>query len=406
MAIDVVHVAYTKAPADPRVRRAAAAASTAGLRVVVVALRHSGERAVERSQGVVIARLAGRRTRGSFLSYLLQYAAFTIRCRILLSRHRQFRRARLAHVHTLPDFLIFCAIPLRHRGARLVLDLHEILPEFIGTKFPGWAGKAMARAAIVLERWARRQSNATVTVNRPIARLLEVRAPARSQAPLVIHNTPDPADFGDVRPPGPPPNQTGNALRCVYHGTITALYGLDIAVHGVVAASRRGVQVHFTIIGDGPDREHLQGLVRSLDAQRHISFVEPQPPEWLRLQLPTFDAGIVPTRLDGMTRYSLSNKLLEYVHLGVPILAARLPSYIEYFSESSAWFWTPNDSGALAAALIAFTGAASSERLARAREAQSALAAIAWPRERLRLLSLYHSLMATSEPTAEVGRYS
>ena len=401
MAVDVVHVAYTKAPADPRVRRAATAASTAGLRVVVVALRHSGERAVERSQGVVIARLPGRRTRGSFLSYFLQYAAFTIRCRVLLSRHRQFRRARLAHIHTLPDFLIFSAIPLKHRGARLVLDLHEILPEFVGTKFTGWAGKAMARAAIILERWARRQSDATVTVNRPIARLLEGRAPAQAHAPLVIHNTPDPVDFGNVRLPGPPPNGTENTLRCVYHGTITALYGLDIAVRGVVAALRQGIQVHFTIIGDGPDRERVQGLVRSLDAQRHVSFIEPQPPEWLRLQLRSFDAGIVPTRLDGMTRYSLSNKLLEYIHLGVPILAARLPSYIEYFSESSAWFWTPNDSDALAGALVAFTEAASSERLARAREAQGALAAIAWSGERQRLLSLYKDLMATSEPSAE-----
>ena len=95
-----------------------------------------------------------------------------------------------------------------------------------------------------------------------------------------------------------------------------------------------------------------------------------------------------------MTRYSLSNKLLEYVHLGLPLLAARLPSYRHYLTEDTAWFWTPGDAADFARAIGEFASAEPDERIARARRAQQALAAIAWPRERDRLLGVYRELLA------------
>jgi glycosyltransferase involved in cell wall biosynthesis len=282
---------------------------------------------------------------------------------------------------------------LRRRRAKVVLDLHEIFPEFVASKFPGPAGQLLTWVATAIERWARRQADATITVNHPIARLLDHRAPAEAPPQVVIHNTPDPAEFGNPRDPRPAGLST---IRCVYHGTLTSLYGLDIAIRGIAASRRAGVDAHFTIIGDGPDRRALESLVQQLGPDHGVTFKDPQAPSWLKEVLPTFDAGIVPTRLDDMTRYSLSNKLLEYVHLGVPVLAARLPSYAEYFPDTSAWFWTPNDSEALARAIVGFAHAPLAERTARARAAQEAVVAIAWAGERERLISLYTGLTASS----------
>jgi glycosyltransferase involved in cell wall biosynthesis len=94
-----------------------------------------------------------------------------------------------------------------------------------------------------------------------------------------------------------------------------------------------------------------------------------------------------------MTQYSLSNKLLEYVHIGLPVIAARLPSYSEYFSDDSAWYWNPGDPESLASAITAFIAANPEERRTRVERAQASLQAIAWKGESERLVEMYADLL-------------
>jgi len=94
-----------------------------------------------------------------------------------------------------------------------------------------------------------------------------------------------------------------------------------------------------------------------------------------------------------MTRYSLSNKLLDYVHLGIPLLAARLPSYLRYFGEEMLWYFTPGDPDDLARAIRDLAAAPAAERASRARLARQAIAPYDWARERERLLAAYADLL-------------
>ncbi len=388
---DIVHLAFTVFPADTRVKREAMAASSAGRRVAVVALQAAGQPAEEDVGSVHVVRLPGRKTRGGPLAYAAQYAAFVWRCRRLLGRDARFQGVRIVHVHTLPDFLVWAAAPARRRGARVILDLHEIFPEFTASKYPGLVGRVATRIARGLERDARRRADVTITVNRPIEKLIATRDIGRVERVVLVHNSADPADFGPPRRP----EQTvrSRRLELVYHGTLTTLYGVDVAVRGVALAAARGAPVHFTILGDGPERHTLARLASDLNADLVVTFEAPIPQRALRERLARADAGIVPTRLDGMTRFSLSNKLLEYVHLGMPVLAARLPSYAHYLGEDSAWYWTPGDPEDLARAIEELAAASMEERSNRASRAQHNLEAIAWPYERARLVALYRDLL-------------
>lgn len=400
--IDVVHLAYTFFPADTRVKREALAATDSGRRVAVVALRGVEQAAEEDVGPLHVVRLSGRKTRGGPFSYLVQYATFVWRCRRLLASDPRFRAVRIVHVHTLPDFLVWAAAPARRRGARVILDLHEIFPEFTASKYPGLAGRLATWIARLLERDARRRADVTITVNRPIEKLIATRDIGRVERVVLVHNSADPADFGPPRRP----EQTvrSSRLELVYHGTLTTLYGVDVAVRGVALAAASGAPVHFTILGDGPDRHTLARLASDLNADLVVSFEAPIPQRALRERLSRADAGVVPTRLDGMTRFSLSNKLLEYVHLGLPVLAARLPSYGHYLGEDSAWYWTPGDPEDLARAIAELAAASMEERSNRASRAQHNLAAIEWPHERARLIALYRDLLHDSyEPAASTA---
>jgi glycosyltransferase involved in cell wall biosynthesis len=388
--IDIVHLVYGHYPADTRVKREVLALRATGRRLAVITVRAERERAVERIDGVVTIRVPGRKSRGGFLSYVREYGDFVLRCRRLVGSHRALGDVQVVHVHTLPDFLLWAALPAKRRGARVVFDMHEIFPEFARAQFPGLIGAAVAAVARRIERWARRRADLTITVNRPIDELLKTRPASSAEQRIVVHNTADPQDF--CRRIQDAVSLTG-PLQLVYHGTLTHLYGLDVAIRGVAQANRDGYDVRLTIIGDGPEREHLEEMARTVAKPGAIILEAPITHKMLATRLPQFHAGVVPTRLNGMTRYSLSTKLLEYVQLGMPILAADLPSYRLYFGEDSLWYWTPDDAVSLAATIGAFLKSDARERAARVARAQQRLEPLAWDVQAGILLDAYAQLL-------------
>lgn len=386
MPSEILHLVYGHYPADTRVKRELNALRASGRRCAVIAVRQEGESATQSIDGVVAIRVPGRKSRGGFLSYLLEYGDFVLRCRRLIASHRALARVKVVHVHTLPDFLMWAALPARRRGARIVFDMHEIFPEFARAKFPGIIGRVIGGLATRIERWARRRADLVITVNHPIDALLATRAPTTHERRIVVHNTADPQDFGSRTQPTV---GASGPLELVYHGTVTQLYGLDIAVRAVAAAPGNP---QLTIIGAGPERQRLEALAQSLKTSR-VHFQSPISHQELAVRLPRYHAGVVPTRLNGMTRYSLSTKLLEYVHLGIPVLAARLPSYQHYFGEDALWYWNPGDPADLVRVIQQFAAASPTERAARAQRARDAITQLAWSRQAEVLLAGYAELL-------------
>ena len=396
---DIVHIAQTQFPDDARPRREALVAAEMGARVAVVALQDGLDRRPVGHYGqVAIVRLPGERRRGSFGKYVLEYTDFLVRARALLNRDSRFGRARIIHVHTLPDFLVAAAGPARRQGARVILDMHEIFPEFARSKFGGALGRLAEPAARVVERWSRRRADVVLTVNRAIETLLRSRQGQPGERIVTLHNLADPSDFG---PEGLTNGIVTGPLRLAYHGTITRLYGLDLAVSAVAEARRRGVDVEYDIYGRGPDAEPLARQIQGLGVAERVRLMGTVSHVALRQKLPTYHAGFLPTRLDVMTRYSLSTKLLEYVHLGIPLIAPRIPTYLEYFPETAAWYFTPNQAEDAARAIVEFSHATPAERIGRAAAAQRAMAGLTWTEEAKKLREVYGELLGRGGRDAE-----
>lgn len=394
---DVVHIAHTPFPDDQRPRREALLAAATGARVAVIAAQYGLDpRPVSRYGPLTVIRLPGERRRGALGKYVLEYTGFLSRAWMLMRTDSRLNRARLVHVHSLPDFLVAAALPARRRGARILLDLHEIFPEFMAAKFPGMTGRLAEPLVRAAERWSRRQADVVLTVNQETRAVLAAR-PARPGERLeVVHNTPDPQEFG---PTGTPTGEIHAPLRLGYHGTLTPLYGLDVAIRAVHLAEARGVAATLDVFGDGPAGPGLRQLASELGVGDAVRFHGAVSHHVLRERLPSLDAGFLPTRLDGMTRFSLSTKLLEYVHLGVPLIASALPSYLRYFPQDSAWYFRPGDATAAVDVIKAFVRAGRADRRERAVRAQEAAQTFSWPVEAARLRAIYEDLLGLPRPT-------
>jgi glycosyltransferase involved in cell wall biosynthesis len=113
--------------------------------------------------------------------------------------------------------------------------------------------------------------------------------------------------------------------------------------------------------------------------------------ERLAALLAEADAGLVPSLPEPYLQYSLSTKLLEYVALGIPVIASDLATFRSHFTDAALRFVPAGDASALADAILEISREpdAAAERAA---EAQRQAAAYAWPEQARRYLSVVDAL--------------
>ena len=83
------------------------------------------------------------------------FSSCSITAAVLAGRHLR-RRYDLVHVHNMPDFLVLAACAPRLMGARVILDIHDVVPELYVSKFNLPAGRGPGyRLMLALEQISR-----------------------------------------------------------------------------------------------------------------------------------------------------------------------------------------------------------------------------------------------------------
>ena len=128
-------VMFSSYPADPRPRRAADALIKSGASVELICLRDEGFRKRELLNGVDVRRVAVEQRRAGKFAYAYQYSAFILISAAILALRSLRRRYDLVYVHNMPDILVLSALIPKALGAKVILDLHDPMPELMTTIF-------------------------------------------------------------------------------------------------------------------------------------------------------------------------------------------------------------------------------------------------------------------------------
>src|SRR5437667_1120898 len=179
---------------DVRVRRKALALATAGYSVDVLALRSSPTRKSYTLDGAHVYTLSLGKRRGSLVRYAFEYVAFFLWALVRVTVQMRRRSYAAIDVNTLPDFLIFAAAFTRWKRAKLILDMHEVTPEFYISKYGIAENSWLVRLLKRVEKMSFGLADHVITVNEPIEDLLVDRGLPRSKS-TVIMNAADEARF-------------------------------------------------------------------------------------------------------------------------------------------------------------------------------------------------------------------
>src|SRR5262249_36762521 len=147
-------VLFSFYPNDPRPRRALEAMVREGMLVDLICLRGEGSPAREVQGSVEVFRIPLKRRRGGMLAYLYQYAAFILISSLILTWRSLSRRYHLVHVHNMPDILVLSALVPKLLGAKVILDLHDPMPELMMTIFKFEKDSWSVRLLRGIEKWS------------------------------------------------------------------------------------------------------------------------------------------------------------------------------------------------------------------------------------------------------------
>jgi glycosyltransferase involved in cell wall biosynthesis len=335
---------------EPRVEREAHAARRAGWEVDVIAMRRRGEPTVEIVDDVTVVRLPLAHMRGMGLAGTIrEYVGFTALATVTVARRHLRRPYDLLHVNNPPDFLIVAGLLPKAMGAGLIFDVHDLSSDMFEMRFGSGAVGSVAKGLLRgIERAAARTANAVVTVHEPYrAELVRRGVPEKKTA--VVMNT-----FDERLLPLNDGARDGHSFRIVYHGTVTPHYGLDILVEAFARVAAGLPDSRLDIYGEGDAVPQLRHRADELGLTERVLVVGQQLPHRDVLRaVRGASVGVIPNRPTKLNRYALSSKLFEYVALGIPVVAASLPTLRAHFSDDEVLFFKPGSSESLAEALMA-----------------------------------------------------
>jgi glycosyltransferase involved in cell wall biosynthesis len=343
----VVHAHYPLG--EVRVQREAEALIDHGYEVDIICLRIPREPAVDLYRGANIYRLPVRRHKGSGpLVQLLEYLTFFTLAFFKLTALHLRRRYDVVQVHNLPDFLVFAALVPKLTGTPIILDLHDLMPEFFASRFGVSRGSLPVRLVHLQEQLACRFANHVITVTEHWRQSL-IRRGVPADKCLVLMNLADPRIFKKPIQTG---SQDNSRFRLIYHGAIPQRYGLDLVLRAIAQVRTEIPGIHFTVIGHGEYLDELLRLTTELGLEEHVRFEKAIPVEKLPARIVTADVAVVPYHNDVFTNELLPTKLLEYAALGVPAIASRTMGISAYFDETMVQFFTPGDPHDLARCIL------------------------------------------------------
>lgn len=348
-------VLYSYYASDPRPRREAEALKSAGAQVDVICLRkNSSEPRHEVLNGVNVFRIPLKRRRAGKLVYILQYAWFLIASFFLLAVWSLKKRYKIVHVHNMPDFLVFSGWFPRLRGAKIILDLHDPMPELYRSIYGLRQNHFIVHWLEKMERNSIAFADMVITPNIAFKELFASRSCSPEKIQTVM-NSPkaeifSPHSESNIVPFSTLESERRKEFALMYHGLIVERHGLDLAVEAIAKLKAKipGIKLH--LYGETTDYlEKIMAQAEALEVKDAIRFHGYKTLDEIAHDISQADLGLVPNRLSVFTQINFPTRIFEYLAMNKPVIVPSTRGIHDYFGDNEILYFEPDNAGDLAA---------------------------------------------------------
>ncbi len=390
---------------DARPRRAAEALAGIGMQVEVISLKENRHDSIrDKANGVAILRLPITHWRGGKLGYILHYGIFTLISMVVLAFRSLFNRYSLVHVHNMPDVLVFAALVPKMLGSRVILDLHDPMPELMMSIFGFQRNSFYVKLLARLEKWSIRFADLALTPNASFQKLFASRSCPASKLHVVL-NSPDESIFAyrEIAEGFAIGRSNSKPFVIMYHGALVERHGLDLAVRALAKVKRSIPQAELHIYGvRTPFFDRVLELARQCGVENSVHYHGAKSLLQIAQILDDCDVGIIPNRQSIFTELNFPTRIFEYLARGKPVIGPLTAGISDYFGHDELLFFEMGNADDLSKK-IEFVFAHPPEVSAVVKRGQAIYRKYTWAKERLRLCALIGALLEQDGVTPQAS---
>lgn len=345
----IAMVTFSPYPGDPRPRRAIDAFLKEGATLELVCVGEEGSPKREVLDRLEVIRLPIRNRRGGKLVYAYQYSAFIFLSSAILALRALRGRYDLVYVNNMPDILVVSGLIPKMLGAKVILDLHDPMPELMMTIFQSDKSSLGVRLITRLEKWSMARADFVLTVNLACKKIFGARSCSLDKIGVIM-NAPD-SDIFSFRPASSDRANLGREKQFVimYHGSLVERNGLDLAVEALSKVRKSVPSAQLRIYGkSSPFLERVLARAKGMKLDGSVRYLGHRRLEALVPEILDCDLGVIPNHRNAFTEINTPTRIFEYLALGKPVVAPRTPGIQEYFADGSLFYFESGDSGDLA----------------------------------------------------------
>jgi len=285
-----------------------------------------------------------RNERGKW-TYAWRLMRFLLVSSIFMSKRHHRIKYDVVHVHNLPDFLVFAAWYPKMTGARIILDIHDIVPELFANKFDAKPGNLYIALLKFIEKASAAFVDYVIVSNHLWYEKLLSRSVPKEKCSVFLNHV-DPALFYRRER-----TRTDDKIIVIFPGSFQWHQGLDIAIEAFALVQKRVPNCEFHIYGGGDEKTELIALTEKLGLNDKVKIFGGAPLETIADLISNADLGVVPKRADSFGNEAYSTKIMEFMSQGIPVVVSRTKIDNFYFDNSVVHFFTSGDVQALAEAM-------------------------------------------------------
>lgn len=229
------------------------------------------------------------------------------------------------------DTLLANRLASRMRGKPLIYDSHEYFTEVPELSEGSFAKRTWLR----LEKGIFPRLKHVITVNESIAKIYREKYGVDVK---VMRNLPERSSVGT--------NLTRKELGIPEDKGVLIIQGsginVDRGAEEMVQAMLYLPNFHLLIIGGGDVIDHLNSMKRDLNIE-NLTFHSKMPYDQMMAYTANADLGITLDKDSNLNyKYSLPNKIFDYLKAGIPVLSSNLPELCRIINDYKVGCITPN----------------------------------------------------------------
>ncbi|MGB9706865.1 MAG: glycosyltransferase [Microgenomates group bacterium] len=348
--IKVCMLAYSFYEFDGRVRKYAESLANEGKQVDIICLKRDKDNLKYNFPNINIFRIqkrAGNEKAGK--DYFLRILKFFVKSGFFLTWKHLKEKYNLVHVHNMPDFLVFASIIPKILGAKVILDVHDIVPELYSNKFKKSQENILFKILKVFEKLSCSFSNHVIVSNHIWAEKLITRSVRKNRLSVILNYPKEEIFFNDKNNYK---KDKKNKIKIIYPGSLNWHQGVDLAIKAVALIKDEIPNVELHIYGDGPEKLKLYKYINEFKLNGKVIIKENLHINEIAKKMAEADIGIVPKRNDSFGGEAFSTKILEFMALGTPVIVSKTKIDQYYFNDSVVKFFEPENEEDLANAIL------------------------------------------------------